>query len=66
MPANELMQVNTSPSSDIKFVEEVNFLKKLNAARPDGLFLTFFEDGGRGLRQRLTELLGSVSEKGDS
>lgn len=54
MSADEPMQENTSPLSEIEVFEDVRFLKRYKAA---GLPSSFFKDGGE---MSASKLLGPI------
>lgn len=53
------MQVDTSCLSKMEVAKEIRFLKGSKAGGPDGLWPSFFKDGGEVLISELTNLLGS-------
>lgn len=58
LPANDIMQVDTIPPSEMEAIRGVGFLEKHKVAEPDGLFSSFFMEGGKMLEAYLPKLLG--------
>lgn len=53
--ANELLELGPSPPSVVEVIRKVGFLKRYEAATPDGLFPSFFKDVGELLTLKLTK-----------
>lgn len=56
MSVSETMQVNTSPSLQMKVLRKKSFLKRHKTAGPDRLTLSCFKDDGEVITSGLTKL----------
>lgn len=65
MPASELIQVDTSPLSEME-IREIGFLKRYKKAGLDGLLPSFLRDDDELLTLGLTKLLIAIWELEES